>query len=223
MFTHVKSPELIELKTGNHPKISGRFYKTPDGQMYPSVTTVLSATEEDDGIRRWKERVGEEEANRVLIQAGIRGTAVHDITERYLNNWEHTVGQMPANIFTFNTIKDILDDRINNIWYLEAPLYSHFLKIAGRVDCIAEYEGKLSVIDFKTSRKTKKKEWIQNYFMQTSAYAVMFEERTKKPVKQLVIIIAVDDNDPQVFVEDRDEHIHNFIKQRNKYKEMYSV
>ena len=111
----------------------------------------------------------------------------------------------------------MLDANLDNIWFQEAPLYSDYIKVAGRVDLIAEWEGKLSIIDFKTSRKPKKREWIKNYFMQESFYAVAFEERTKKPIKQLVTIVMVDDDSPQVFVESRDDHIHDFILLRKKY------
>jgi genome maintenance exonuclease 1 len=130
---------------------------------------------------------------------------------------------MPANVFTFKQIQPILDQYVDNIQYLEAPLYSDFLKTAGRVDCIAEFDGKLSIIDFKTSRKPKKKEWISNYFMQASCYAVMYEERTEIPVSRTVVIIAVDGSEPQVFVENRDNFIEEFVDARVSYKEKYNV
>jgi len=130
---------------------------------------------------------------------------------------------MPANIQAFNNIKPIIDESIDNVVMQECPLYSDYLMVAGTVDCIAEWNGKLSIIDFKTSRKTKKKEWIENYFMQTAAYAVMFEERTKVPVSQLVILITVDDEDPQVFIEKRDDWIWKFVFAREEYRKKYNV
>ena len=220
-FNHVKAPTLTELiaeTTG-----SGRVYNTPDGNRYPSVTTILSELSKA-GIAAWRKRVGAEEANRISTQASTRGTKIHQICEDYLNNKpDYLDGQMPANVFTFKQIQPILDQYIDNIQYLEAPLYSDFLKTAGRVDCIAEFDGKLSIIDFKTSRKPKKKEWISNYFMQASCYAVMYEERTEIPVSRTVVIIAVDGSEPQVFVENRDNFIEGFVDARVSYKEKYNV
>jgi len=220
-FNHVKAPTLTELiaeTTG-----SGRVYNTPDGNRYPSVTTILSELSKA-GIVAWRKRVGAEEANRISTQASTRGTKIHQICEDYLNNKpDYLDGQMPANVFTFKQIQPILDQYIDNIQYLEAPLYSDFLKTAGRVDCIAEFDGKLSIIDFKTSRKPKKKEWISNYFMQASCYAVMYEERTEIPVSRTVVIIAVDGSEPQVFVENRDNFIEGFVDARVSYKEKYNV
>ena len=220
-FNHVNSPTLTELiaeTTG-----SGRVYNTPDGNRYPSVTTILSELSKAS-IIAWRKRVGAEEANRISTQAGSRGTKVHQICEDYLNNKpDYLDGQMPANVFTFKQIQPILDQYVDNIQYLEAPLYSDFLKTAGRVDCIAEFDGKLSIIDFKTSRKPKKKEWISNYFMQASCYAVMYEERTEIPVSRTVVIIAVDGSEPQVFVENRDNFIEEFVDARVSYKEKYNV
>jgi len=220
-FNHVNAPTLTELIAETTD--SGRVYNTPDGNRYPSVTTILSELSKA-GIAAWRKRVGAEEANRISTQASTRGTKIHQICEDYLNNKpDYLDGQMPANVFTFKQIQPILDQYIDNIQYLEAPLYSDFLKTAGRVDCIAEFDGKLSIIDFKTSRKPKKKEWISNYFMQASCYAVMYEERTEIPVSRTVVIIAVDGSEPQVFVENRDNFIEGFVDARVSYKEKYNV
>lgn len=218
-FNHVIPPEFQELVTET---IDGkRFYVTPKGKKYPSVTTVSSfATAKD--IKKWRERVGEEKANKISTQASTRGTKVHQLCEDYLNNnIDYKEGHMPVNIQAFNSIKPLLDKHINNIVMQECPLYSDYLEVGGRVDCIAEWDGVLSVIDFKTSRKTKKKEWIKGYMMQESAYCVMFEERTKIPIKQIVTVITVDDEDPQVFVEDRDNYIWDFIEIRKQFKSYY--
>ena len=220
-FNHVEAPTLTELIAETTD--SGRVYNTPDGNRYPSVTTILSELSKA-GIAAWRKRVGAEEANRISTQASTRGTKIHQICEDYLNNKpDYLDGQMPANVFTFKQIQPILDQYVDNIQYLEAPLYSDFLKTAGRVDCIAEFDGKLSIIDFKTSRKPKKKEWISNYFMQASCYAVMYEERTEIPVSRTVVIVAVDGSEPQVFVENRDNFIEEFVDARVSYKEKYNV
>ena len=220
-FNHANAPTLTELIAETTD--SGRVYNTPDGNRYPSVTTVLSELSKAS-IIAWRKRVGAEEANRISTQASTRGTKIHQICEDYLNNKpDYLDGQMPANIFSFKQIQPILDQYVDNIQYLEAPLYSDFLKTAGRVDCIAEFDGKLSIIDFKTSRKPKKKEWISNYFMQASCYAVMYEERTEIPVSRTVVIVAVDGSEPQVFVENRDNFIEEFVDARVSYKEKYNV
>lgn len=219
MFTHIDHgivlPECTRETTSQ-----GRKYFTPEGNTYPSVTTVLGI-QDKSGLEAWKKRVGEEEAQKISTQAAVRGTAVHKLAEDYLDNREDwKENHMPSNIFSFQQIKSILDKRVNNIWFQEAFLYSDYLKTAGQVDCIAEFDGKLSIIDFKTSRKPKRKEWIKNYFMQESFYAVAFEERTKKPITQLVTIITVDGDDPQVFIEHRDNHIRDFMELRVDFKKL---
>lgn len=219
IFNHVTPPKLKELNTETlHGK---RYYVTPEGKKYPSVTTVtgfLSAKE----IQAWRKRIGEDEANRITRQATTRGTAVHKICESYINNVdEYTKNHMPVNVEAFSRLKPILDEHINNIVMQECPLYSDYLEVGGRVDCIAEWDGVLSVIDFKTSRKAKKKEWVKNYFMQESAYCVMFEERTKIPIRQIVTVVYVDNDDSQIFIEDRDNYIWGFIDLRKQFKSFY--
>ncbi len=149
--------------------------------------------------------------------AARRGTNVHLMCEHYINNELDDKKFMPNEREMFNSIKPILNEYIDNVVAQEVPLWSSYLGIAGRVDCIAEYEGRLSVIDFKTSRKPKKREWIGSYFQQASAYCVMFEERTGTPIDQIVIIIAVEDNKPEVYVEKRDNHIMDCIDTIHQY------
>lgn len=202
MFTH-KDFKFDEIET---EQINGkRHYVTPKGK-FPSITTVLSVLSRK-GIAEWRARVGEEEANRISTQAARRGTNVHLMCEDYINNKLDEKKFMPNEREMFNAIKPVLDENINNVVAQEVPLWSSYLGVAGRVDCIAEYNGRLSVIDFKTSRRRKSKEWIGSYFQQASAYCVMFEERTKIPIDQIVIIIAVEDGTSQVFVEKRDNYI----------------
>ena len=197
---------------------TGRTYKCPDGSSFNSVTTVLKVLSED-AIQAWRRRVGEDVANKIGVRAANRGTAVHSIIERYLdNNAEYDKDVMPDVLSTFKDVQPILDEHISEILGLEAPLYSKHLKLAGRVDCVGMFDNKLSIIDFKTSRKIKKKEWIHNYFAQASAYAIMFEERTGIPVPQLVIIIAVDNEEPQVFVENRDDWTDLLFKAKEIYE-----
>ena len=195
----------------------GRLYTDPDGNKYPSITTVLSILSED-AIRAWRARVGEEEANRISKQASSRGTTVHNIIEKYIaNDPDFIKDEMPHNIQTFKDVQPILDECVTKVYQQEAPLYSKHLGLAGRVDLVGQWNGVDSIIDWKTSRKFKKKEWISNYFMQCSAYAIMWEERTGVPIKQLVVCIA-GDMGPQVFIEDRDNWTKDLINTINEYK-----
>jgi len=145
---------------------------------------------------------------------------MHKLCEDYINNEPVKCDDM-LSYDMFSSIRRLLDDHLDNVHMQEVPLYSDYLKVAGRVDCVAEWDGRLSIIDFKTSTKPKKREWIQGYFMQASAYAVMYEELTMKPVSRLVIVVAVEHDDPQVFIEKRDDHIHGFIRLRETYREKY--
>lgn len=216
MFKH----EPVELGYGDliaETSPSGRIYKDPDGKEYPSVTTVLKILSEE-AIQAWRARVGEEEANKVSYRASRRGTTVHTVIEKYLANDEsYLEGVMPNNIQTFKDVKPILDECVTKVYCQEAPLYSKHLGLAGRVDLVGQWNGVDSIIDWKTSTKLKKKKWIENYFIQASAYAVMWEERTGKPIKQLVICIAGDEG-PQVFIEDRDNWTKKLIDTINEYK-----
>ena len=197
---------------------TGRKYLGPNGVSYPSVTTVLSILSEEH-IQAWRARVGEEEANKISHRASTRGTAVHSIIEKYINNEEDFAeGFMPNILDNFMSVRPVLDDRIGSIYAQEVALYSDHLGLAGRVDCIGVFDGRLSVIDFKTSKKLKKKEWIEGYFIQETAYAIMWEERTGMPITQLVTIISVDDEDPQVFIEHRDNWAPKLLETINEYK-----
>ena len=150
--------------------------------------------------------------------ASSRGTKIHNIIEKYIaNDPEYLSGEMPHNIQTFKDIQPFVDENLSKVYSIEAPLYSKHLGVAGRVDCVGVWNGKDSIIDWKTSRKEKKKEWISNYFMQAAAYAIMWEERTGRPIKQLVVAIA-GDMGPQIFVEDRDNWTEELINTINKYK-----
>ena len=143
-------------------------------------------------FRSWRERVGEQEANKISKRATDRGTAVHALIEKYLNNEDVSTQDLMPNVKNlFVKMKPELA-KLNNIHCLEERLFSHELRLAGTVDCIAEHNGVLSVIDFKTANRLKKKEDIGNYFMQGAAYSTMFTEMTGIPIEQVVIIIGVD-------------------------------
>ena len=183
MFTHLNLdlnlPELEASTTED-----GRTYTTPDGNVYPSITTVLSVLSKD-GIQEWQNRVGLEEAERIREHAANRGTDLHQILEDYINNKPVTFPTTKLKIM-FNRMKRPLRN-VSDVIAQEVPLYSDALKIAGRCDLIAAYKGINSIIDFKGSGKAKKEEWIQSYFQQATGYSLMFEERTGICIEQIVI------------------------------------
>jgi len=222
MFNHVEHDVVLPKLTRKTTE-AGRRYFTPDGAAYPSITTVLGILSKQ-GIIDWRKRVGEAEANRISTQAATRGTAVHKLAEDYIDNVEGwSKGAMPANIASFNDLKTILDKRLDNVWFQEEFLYSDRLKCAGQVDCIAEFDGQLSIVDFKTSRKPKKEEWITSYFIQASFYAAAFYERTGIPIKQGVILITVDGSEPQVFKVNTYDYLEHFLKVRKEYKKQKGI
>jgi hypothetical protein len=203
-------------------KIEGvRHYLAEDGSIdapgYPSVTSVLSADKsKKEGIQKWRDRVGEEEANRISHMALRKGNAVHQIMEDWLLQQEPITKPMSIHLEIANGLKSYANRYINNIRLVEGQLFSHHLRTAGTVDLVAEWEGEMAVIDWKTSNYAKKRDHITNYFMQEAAYAVMFEERTGIPVTKLVTLVAYN-NGTQMFVEKRDDWIGKFIELREMY------
>ena len=213
-FVHESLEIIGDVKQKN---ISGkRLYETPDGN-FPSITTVLSSLSKAS-IQEWRNRVGAEEANRISTQASRRGTKTHSIIEDYLQNkQDYLSGHMPDSIELFKSVQSILDIHIDNIYGIEVALWSKDLGVAGRCDCIAEYDGELSILVWKTSSKPKREEWVESYKLQGTAYAKMYEERTGIKISQVVIVIAVSDNDPQVFFANPDEHIPRLREVINSY------
>jgi|TARA_B100000085_G_scaffold96028_1_gene87086 genome maintenance exonuclease 1 len=213
MFNHVPV-EIGKLVQVNSP--GGRYYETPSGARYPSVTSITKLHNQES-IQAWKEKVGEVEAGKISRRALARGNKIHSLAEKYLLN----EGDLSDDFSRadFGQMIPYLD-KIDNIRCLETQLYSDHLQTAGTVDCIGEYDGKLSVIDFKTSAKLKKREWVKDYFMQCSAYAVMFEERTGTPIERLLLIINVEDEGIQLMDSKRDEHIDDFLDLRETFRKM---
>ena len=197
-----------------HTKKSGRYYTDPEGNKYYSVTTVLSILNKE-AIMAWRKRVGEEEANRISTQAATRGTKVHDMIEKYIVGEEFDQDNLIA-LSNFKDIQPIIDQNLTKIHAVEARLFSKHLGLAGTVDCVGIWDGKLSIIDWKTSKKYKKKEWCENYFMQASAYAIMWEERTGMPITNLVVAIAGDEG-AQIFIEHRDNWDKKLIETITEY------
>lgn len=190
-----------------------RFYVLPDGSKFRSVTGVLSEKLDKTHIEQWIARVGVEEANKIKTQAANRGTAVHALAEKYvLNEEDYKKGAMPSCLDSFNSMKQILDANVDNILGIELPLYSRVLKTAGRTDLVAEYKGVPSIIDFKTSRKLKREDWIESYFLQSTCYAMMFTWIYKINIPQIVILIAVDNEPAQVFVKQTSFYVDRVLE-----------
>jgi genome maintenance exonuclease 1 len=196
MFKHIE----IELPEMESTTLDGiRYYPTPTGNMYPSITSVTSHYNRQV-FKEWRERVGNVEADRICKESTTRGTNFHQICQDYLENKLLESDRYDEEAyFMFDSAKTELDN-INNIHAIESSLYSDYFGIAGRVDCIAEYRGELAVIDFKTSKKIKPEEWIQQYFVQEVAYACMYHELTGKVVKQLVTIMVTPEGEVKVFI-----------------------
>jgi len=222
LFTHLrKNLEEDVLEQVNTD--TGRYYKTPTGALYPSVTTVTGIMGEK-GIKEWRRKVGEEEANRISRAATTRGTRMHKLFEDYVDNAEIDVSKYDYNdTINFQEIKQLVDTNIDNVHLQETRLYSDYLELAGTVDCVAEWKGKLSIIDFKTATKHKNRDYITNYFCQAAAYAIMYEERFQIPVNRIVILISVDNDIPQYFEERRDAYVQQLLEVRKQYKERYGV
>ena len=215
MFNHVpvKLPKLTATN-----KDGVRLYETPEGNFYPSITTVLSIRKKE-GLFEWRKKVGNEVANYVSGKAARRGTKVHQMCEDYLNNMhtnfpdkfnEHKKDFLPFCLF--DQLREKVLHNIDNIYVQEASLHSDKYKIAGRVDCISEYKGAPSVIDFKTSTRERSDNWNENYYIQSSAYAEMFEERTGIEINQIVILVVTEDGTVQEFIKNKYDYIDDLSK-----------
>ena len=215
MFNHVQiSLPEVTTETINRK----RFYVTPEGNKYPSITTVLS-TRKKEGLFEWRKRVGNDVANYVARTSASRGTKVHHMCEDYLNNEfdeeKHKKDFLPFCLF--NQLKDQVLCNVGNIHAQEAGLYSDKYKVAGRVDCVAEYKDTLSIIDFKTSTRERSDDWNENYYIQGSAYAEMFEERTKIKIDQVVILVVTEDGTVQEFVKSKQDYLPMLEESMNEW------
>ena len=216
--------KFIELDKQVLPKTKGkridgfRFYDI-NGKNYPSITTVLGIRK-SEALKGWREKIGENVANWEMGRAARRGKSFHTLVEQYLKGETPSIRDvLPLGLFKL--MKPYID-QINNIHLLEAIMYSPKLTIAGQVDCVAEYNGKLSVIDFKTANKERQESWIENYFLQTTAYAHMYEETFGTPIEQIVILIASEDGSVQTFIKskaDYEEELGKSIQNFYKYFE----
>lgn len=222
LFNHVGGIEPIEMSA---EMVEGkRLYLTPEGMKFPSVTTVIgNNAKKMAGIARWRARVGEKAANAKSTRATGRGTKYHLVAEDYLNNDLDLkkYKSYPLPVLMFQHSRPVLD-RINNIYLQEAALYSKHLELAGRVDCIAEFDGVLSIIDFKTAEEPKREEYLYDYFVQETAYACMLQENYGLSVKQLVTIVACENGETQVKVlPPKKEYFIRLMSYIEEYQERY--
>jgi genome maintenance exonuclease 1 len=221
-FTHID----VELPNLKRETIDGiRYYVIPpkdeEGEKelrkFFSVTSVTSHFNKEKFIE-WRERVGDEKANLVTKFATARGTAMHTLAEHYLSNTNRPI-VAPLPQLLFDVARPALD-KIDNIHALEKSMYSEYFSIAGTVDCIAEYGGELSVIDFKSSEKPKPRKWIENYFVQAAAYAFMYAELTGKRINQIVIIMACENGELEVYIE---KDLKKYISLLVQYVEKFTL
>lgn len=223
-FKHnlISLPSIDSIDRIDGDETTGRLYRLPDGSKVPSVTTVLGWYKKPQ-LAEWRKRLGEEEVKKVLKRTSERGTRVHAICEDYLHNKQiDTKTVNPFSLGMFKTIQKFVD-RIDNVLGIELQMFSEHLGVAGTADVIADFDGRRSIIDFKTSDKSKKPEWIDTYFMQLSIYAVMYEELTGVPVNNLVVIVAVENGEEQLFIQKRDQWIGKSINVINNYYDYHGL
>lgn len=214
MFIHSNIITPIEFTSTDTP--TGRFYVTPTGDRYPSITTVLGSKDKP-WLNDWRESIGPKQADKETKRASDRGTAVHLMLERQLqNDLNITRDQEPTHIAEFNSLR-LYMKKLNNIVLQEAALYSDILKVAGRVDCIAEYNGVLSVVDFKTATRDKNPEMIQDYYKQASFYALAFQEMYDIQIDNIVILMSVERGFPLIFHERVENWIEPLVSTVNTY------
>ena len=210
--------ELVEhLDIHSVDTEAGRYYINEAGDRFPSVTTFLSKVLDKSGLDEWRERVGEEEANRATNRGARRGTALHLVCEKYVLN-EPLPSMMPSIQMLFNQVKPVLDARLDSVIASEIPLMSNHLRLGGRCDLVCRFDGKRSILDFKTTNWAKDREMLEGYFIQEAAYAIMFEECYGTPITQLVTISAGDSEaEAQVVVEHRDTWAPRLLELRASY------
>ena len=222
IFTH--KPPIKDLPPLKAKNVNGkRFYEHLETKdIYPSITSVLSIRDKK-GLHEWRQKVGEDVANHVMIQAANRGTAVHNMVEDYLNNVDLDQVEKYQKQFIprmmFNVLKKECLLGINNIRLQEAQMYSSDYTVAGRCDCIADYDGVPSIIDFKTSTKEKNEDWIENYFIQGRAYAEMYKEHFDEEINQVVILVVTEEGTTQVFKKNKNDYLPKLKEAVEKFYE----
>ena len=212
---HIDLPKAKQINTD-----LGRRYSTPEANIYPSITTVLgSQPEKKKSIAEWRARVGEGVANKISQQAAKRGTALHYIMEKYILGDELDLSkEMPSTIDRFRKVQKCVDTNLQLVYATESAMYSDILRIAGTADLICEWNGKPTVVDFKTSIRQKKRDQIHDYFLQATAYSIMFEEHTGIRTLDLAILIVSDEGDFDVFEGKRNDYVADLVRVRDDYE-----
>jgi ATP-dependent exoDNAse (exonuclease V) beta subunit len=219
-FNHIPvnftQSELIE-------KDDGHYYQTPSGIIYPSITTMLQKTqtlEKQQGLQNWKEQ--EVAAYYITQQAAIIGSEAHKLIENYLNGNETLKKAHLLSEAHFNNLLPFVD-KINNIHGIELRLYSNKMKLAGTSDCVAEYNGKLSIIDYKTKRSNQREEWLTDHFIQATSYGEMFRELTGIKVEQIVILVSSEKNTRMEFIKNPDDYNELLAQRIDQFYSQYSI
>lgn len=217
-FDHSPHIDLPRARQINTP--SGRRYQTPDGNVYPSITTVLGdQPEKRRAIAEWRARVGEQEANKISQQAARRGTDLHTLMEKYILGDEIDAKKtMPSTLARFRPVQKCLDENLQLVYASETPMFSDILRIAGTADLICEWNGEVTVVDFKTARKMKTADMITDYFVQATAYSIMFEEHTGIECHHFAILMVSDEGEFEVFSGLRNDYVADLIRIRNQYE-----
>ena len=188
-----------------------RFYEAPNGLKYPSITTVLGKQpDKQKGLQDWRKRVGAQQAAIISGKAARRGTAFHWCVEDYLKNQEINGEHKEKNFLAYHMFMEArshLDNNIDQVVLQEQAMYSDIFKVAGRCDCIGVCNNELAVIDFKTKTTMKKREWLEDYFIQCSAYASMYEEHTGEAIDQIIIFMVAEDGQVEIFKEDTKDYL----------------
>ena len=217
-FDHSPHIDLPRAKQINIP--SGRRYQTPDGNVYPSITTVLGdQPEKKKAIAEWRARVGAEEANKISSQAARRGTDLHNLMEKYILGDEIDAKKIiPSTLARFRPVQKCLDDNLQLVYASETPMFSDILRIAGTADLICEWNGEVTVIDFKTAARMKTADMITDYFLQATAYSIMFEEHTGIECHHFAILMVSDEGEFQAFPGRRNDYVRDLIRVRDQYE-----
>ena len=217
-FEHSPYIDLPKAKQVNTP--SGRRYQTPDGNVYPSITTVLGdQPEKKKVLAEWRARVGEAEANKISQQSARRGTDLHTLLESYIQGDEIDVRQvLPTTLARFRPVQKCLDENLQMVYASETPMFSDILRIAGTADLICEWNGEVTVVDFKTARKMKTPDMITDYFVQATAYSIMFEEHTGIECHHFAILMVSDEGEFQAFHGKRNDYVRQLIRIRDQYE-----
>jgi len=210
--------DLQRIQSNGH-----RWYESKEKNIcYPSVTTVISSMNKSDGLKKWRDKLGHDVADAELVRASTRGTKMHTLIEEYISGQDASIKDvLPRGLF--DLIRPEVDN-IDNIYMLETRMYSEELMMAGTVDCVAEYKGILSVIDFKSSNKFKPEKWVYNYYLQATAYSVMANKFLGVEIPQVVLLIAGEDGSLASYVKNIDDNLITEIKELSKqYHGSYNI